>query len=92
MRKIRGCHLIFATAAALGLVATSPGEAFAQAQVSPEVKALVQVCRADFNQLCPGVQPGGGRVLACLKSQSSKLSPPCRDAMSKASKAGTLPQ
>lgn len=34
-------------------------------------------CRADFQKLCPGVLPGGGRPLACLSKQKNKLSPAC---------------
>jgi hypothetical protein len=34
-------------------------------------------CKADFEKLCPGVQPGGGRPFACLAKQKDKLSPDC---------------
>ena len=35
-------------------------------------------CGADFRKLCPGVMPGGGRVLDCLAKQKDKLSPACK--------------
>lgn len=92
-------RLTLAAAAALGFMAAGSGAALAQAQLPPEVRALAQACLADFNQLCPGVQPGGGRVLACLQSRADKLTPRCRDALpiaealkAKALKAGALPQ
>jgi hypothetical protein len=35
-------------------------------------------CGADFRKLCPGVTPGGGRILDCLGKQKDKLSPACK--------------
>ncbi len=75
----------------------------AAAQVTPDMRAqgmaLAKICRADFNHLCNGVIPGGGRVLACLQSHAAALSQPCRDALpqaqslrTKADQAGVLPK
>lgn len=87
----------------LGLVAAVSGSVQAQGQVPPGMRAqamaLAQLCRADFDRLCPGVQPGGGRILACLQRHASELTPQCREAMpkaealkSKASEIGVLPK
>ncbi len=35
-------------------------------------------CHADVQKLCAGIPPGGGRILACLKSNADRLSPPCK--------------
>jgi len=35
-------------------------------------------CGEDVQSLCPGVAPGGGRIVECLVAQSAKLSPACR--------------
>lgn len=40
-----------------------------------------QACHTDATQLCPGVQPGGGRVLACLKQHEAELSSGCKAAL-----------
>jgi hypothetical protein len=40
-------------------------------------------CRADFNKLCAGTKPGGGRVLACLAKQKDQLSDGCRQVVEK---------
>ncbi len=35
-------------------------------------------CRADLARLCKGVEPGGGRLRACLRAHRTALSPACR--------------
>jgi hypothetical protein len=35
-------------------------------------------CGADVRSLCAGVDPGGGRIIECLATQSASLSPSCR--------------
>ena len=36
------------------------------------------VCGKDAARLCPGVEPGQGRVVACMKPRSSELDSACR--------------
>jgi hypothetical protein len=72
-----------ALASAAFIVAAS-----AQTQVSPQMRGeamtLMQICRGDYDRLCAGVQPGGGRVLACLQNQANQLSAACGQAMPRA--------
>lgn len=93
----------FALAAAIACAALLPAYAGAQGQVSPQMKAqamsLAMTCRADFEKLCPNVQPGGGRALACLQQHQSQLSDGCRKAMpqaqalkNQAAASGVLPK
>ena len=35
-------------------------------------------CQGDAKKLCPGVAPGGGRILECLAKQKGSLSDPCK--------------
>lgn len=35
-------------------------------------------CKGDYETLCKGVAPGGGRVLACLSKDYGKLSAACK--------------
>jgi hypothetical protein len=77
------------TLAGLASVATALAVASsAQAQLSPQMRgeaiALMQVCRGDYDRLCAGVRPGGGRVLACLQNHASQLSAACGQAMPRA--------
>jgi hypothetical protein len=58
-------------AVALGVAAISQN---AMAQTADQQAA----CGADFRKLCPGVMPGGGRILDCLAKQKDKLSPACK--------------
>ena len=57
----------------LGLaLALGPGAAMAQTAAQREA------CQADFEKYCPGVQPGGGRVLECLGKHLDQLTPQCK--------------
>ena len=40
-------------------------------------------CKADLEKLCPGVEPGHGRILACLEGKTDQLSQACKDDTSK---------
>jgi hypothetical protein len=89
-----------------GLVSVSaalPVVSSAQTQVSPQMRGeamtLMQICRGDYDRLCAGVQPGGGRVLACLQNHASQLGAACGQAMPRAQSlrdsaaaAGVLPK
>jgi len=59
----------------------------------PQAQAAVAACRADATRFCAGVQPGGGRVLACLKAQGDAVSAPCRTTLNaaEARRAGGRP-
>ena len=46
--------------------------------------AAVKACAADIKAQCAGVQPGEGRVKACIKSHFSDLSAPCQGYLVKA--------
>jgi TolB-like protein len=39
-----------------------------------------RACRSDVKSLCGNVEPGGGRIVACLNRNEAKLSPACREA------------
>ncbi|MDI4663446.1 cysteine rich repeat-containing protein [Xanthobacter autotrophicus] len=63
---------------AFGLALGLAPEARAQ-NISPEqAKALRTACEADVKKLCAGVQPGGGRLVQCLKEHKDEVTPPCQ--------------
>ncbi|MCQ2004252.1 cysteine rich repeat-containing protein [Rhizobium sp. NRK18] len=65
------------TATTICLLATSA----AAAQPSYfELMKVMNACKADIQALCPSVEPGEGRILACLKTQQSKVSAGCIEA------------
>ncbi len=43
--------------------------------------AMREACKADFEKYCPGVQPGGGRIVECLNKQHDLLSEACKTAL-----------
>jgi hypothetical protein len=63
------------------------GAALAQDQqrVSPEaLKRIRAACSADVKKLCAGVQPGGGRILQCMRSHQTEISTDCQTALANA--------
>src|ERR1700724_1414917 len=42
--------------------------------------AIRAACAEDAQKLCAGVQPGGGRIVACLKEHKDSLSDRCKQA------------
>lgn len=50
-------------------------------EVAAKLQDLAHVCEADIDKHCVGVEPGGGRILKCLKGNETDLSPDCSAAM-----------
>jgi hypothetical protein len=69
MSKLRFALLVVAV-----LPAVVAGAAVAQGPTDEQRAA----CQADFDRLCAGTAPGGGRIIACLKKQYDQLSESCR--------------
>jgi hypothetical protein len=46
--------------------------------------AAMKACAGDVKSLCAGIQPGDGRVKACIKSHVSDVSAPCQAVLIKA--------
>ena len=44
--------------------------------------AQSRVCAADIKQACANIEPGGGRIAACVKDALSKLSDGCKASIS----------
>ncbi len=62
------------------------------AHAQSAIEILKAGCADDARKLCSGVQPGGGRIIACLKQNRDQLSDQCKQAAAQAarlSKAGT---
>jgi hypothetical protein len=62
-------------------VCVGVGIARAQQQGAPAGPSLRQACFSDARSFCSETQPGGGRVLACLKQNAASLSPGCQQAL-----------
>jgi hypothetical protein len=60
----------------LVVCAAAAQSALAQDQLA----AIRAACAEDAQKLCAGVQPGGGRIVACLKAHKDSLSDQCRKA------------
>ena len=51
-------------------------------------------CKADIEKLCPGVKPGEGRIVSCLKEKQNEVSDACKAKLKehKAKKKEDTPQ
>ena len=47
-------------------------------------------CAGDIKTLCAGIQPGEGRIKACIKSHLTDLSPACEDRLLTVAVAGKV--
>lgn len=70
-------QLGFASLVTLVLV-SFPGSA-----LTAKAASLLSYCKADAERLCPGVPPGGGRIVACLKANKMEVSVGCAKAIQK---------
>ncbi len=52
-----------------------------QQEVKAKGKGMQQACRGDVEQFCKDVQPGGGRIIKCLKEHEAQLSAGCKEQM-----------
>ena len=63
-----------------------PAQSPPQAPSQEAVAAARAACETDIQKLCAGVQPGGGRILVCLKQHKDQVSDGCKQAVVKATK------
>ena len=48
---------------------------------NPAARAVLRACKPDIARFCSQVQPGGGRIKACMKENMQGLSDPCKEAL-----------
>ena len=68
-------QLTIAVTLSISALASSGPSALAQ-----QAEAM-KYCKADVARLCPGVQMGGGRIIACLKEHKMEVSVGCAKAI-----------
>jgi hypothetical protein len=64
----------------LALIAACILAASAQAGEMADLKTY---CMSDIERLCKGIEPGGGRILKCLKSNKKEMTVGCAQALQK---------
>ncbi len=50
---------------------------------SQEMQDLSTYCMSDIERLCKGIEPGGGRIIKCLKANKKEMSVGCAQALQK---------
>ena len=68
-------HLLTAALFSLSAIALSGSTQTANA-ADP-----LSYCKSDVARLCPGISPGGGRLLGCLKEHENEISVGCAKAL-----------
>jgi hypothetical protein len=48
-----------------------------------ELEDIKTYCMEDIERLCKGIEPGGGRILKCLKANTKAMSVGCAQALQK---------
>lgn len=71
---------VLSALALFGFVAASSAFA-ADAPAAAAAGPAVEACKADVQTLCPGIQPGDGRIKQCMMKNRAKLSDSCKAAL-----------
>ncbi|MBS2023634.1 MAG: hypothetical protein JST92_14620 [Deltaproteobacteria bacterium] len=53
-------------------------------ELRKEMSKVREACKADEQKFCGDVKPGGGAIIACMKSHEKDLSKACTDAQAEA--------
>src|SRR5216683_805122 len=80
--KVRGIANASCLLLSLTVSSVSPARAAQSAQAGDQqsLAAIQAACAEDAQKLCVGVQPGGGRIVACLREHKDSLSDRCKQA------------
>ncbi len=70
----------FSAALTLGIAAIPA----AADSLTARLQAVAKSCDADVQSFCPGLQPGGGRIVRCLGANYMSVSASCRATMASA--------
>lgn len=79
--------MTFRTLTAALMLVLATGSLHAQQMSREEAQKLRAACEADIRRLCPGISPGGGRLMACVREKPDQLSRPCAEALKAAAAA-----
>jgi Cysteine rich repeat len=74
IRFLSACFVVACVASCLHAV---------PAKAQSEMEDLRTYCKSDIERLCPGIEPGGGRVMKCLKANKKEMTVGCAQALQK---------
>jgi len=72
---------LIASLAVLAATALPLAALAADATTTKPARAELSACKTDAAKLCPGIEPGGGRLKACFKEHRKELSAECKSEM-----------
>jgi hypothetical protein len=88
-QQSQGADAMTVRTVCLSLALSVPLSVFAEGMnLAPEeINAIRTYCKADVERLCPNVEPGEGRIKACLMTHKEEMSVGCAQAMQKLKKS-----
>jgi hypothetical protein len=85
---IRRLHVpVLSMLLAVAVLTAAPVIVTAQQPTSAQANAIRSACRADYQEKCSSVPPGGSPSLACLQQNAATVSAPCQQALAAVSGA-----
>jgi Cysteine rich repeat len=78
--KARGIAIASCLLLAMTIFSVFPASAAQSGQGQDPLAAIRAACAEDAQKFCATVQPGGGRIVACLKEHKDSLSDRCKQA------------
>lgn len=69
--RIAGCLKEHASELSLGCKAN-------RTELKKKVTEMRQNCKDDVDKFCKDINPGGGRIINCLKTHEAELNPACK--------------
>ncbi len=79
--------MVVRTLMALALASVGLSAVAAEPQMEQELELVRTYCKSDVERLCKGIEPGGGRIKACLKEHENEMSVGCAKALQELKKS-----
>ena len=52
-------------------------------EIREKIEQISEACKSDAQKLCPGIEPGEGRILKCLMQHQEEVSDQCKNSFKK---------
>jgi hypothetical protein len=70
-------HVAYTSLAVALLIVLANQHAVHAQGATGKARGALAACKADADRICPGVEPGGGRLIGCLKEHENDVTIGC---------------